>query len=448
MHRSYFALILVSVGSVALLLVTSLPGIAASFSGRVVDETGVPVSGIAVALLPQLSETDETGAFSMTGISAASVSRLMLLPAQRAEYEIRAVEIEGVTFYPKLEPVPPWSDSGFRIAIEPGADVKDVEITVRLRMRIRGRVLSADGTPLRDAEVQLEMNQRSVDGRRTGSKSSPRNLDADGYFVQYVDEPAFYTVTVASQGQFAESKPLLLEEGQRLEGLILTLRDDPGKQVPSKAVAKPVFKPAVLVPIAPPVKPKVVIPPRAYDLQQTEAAEEREREGMWAINPDNRHAYKVIHCETREAAAAKAAAQGAHLVAINDAAEQQWLLEVFGQEKLLKDETDPRWDFKTFGRESLWIGLSDETKEGKPHWDNGEPVTYTNWGSPQKLIEADAPPKNRGASKNYTVFVGRTGKWQMVRQGGFAAGLVKKAILEKEHFILGTSEPTGTRQTP
>ena len=129
------------------------------------------------------------------------------------------------------------------------------------------------------------MNQRSVDGRRTGSKSSPRNLDADGYFVQYVDEPAFYTVTVASQGQFAESKPLLLEEGQRLEGLVLTLRDDPGKQVPSKAVAKPVFKPAVLVPIAPPVKPKVVLPPRAYDSQQAEAAERWEREGMWAINP-------------------------------------------------------------------------------------------------------------------------------------------------------------------
>ena len=147
MHRSYFALILVFVGGVALLLVTSLPSVAASFSGRVVDEAGVPVSGITVALLPQLSETDETGAFSMTGISAASVSRLMLLPAQRAEYEIRAVEIEGVTFYPKLESVPPWSDSGFRIAIEPGADVKDVEITVRLRMRIRGRVLSADGTP-------------------------------------------------------------------------------------------------------------------------------------------------------------------------------------------------------------------------------------------------------------------------------------------------------------
>ena len=251
----------------------------------------------------------------MTGISASSASRLMLLPPHGVEYKIRAVEVEGVTFY--LDAMYRFLHKGtFPIAIERGADVKDVTIIVQPRMRIRGRVLSADGTPLRDAEVQFEINQRSANGRRTGSSSGRRNLDADGYFVQYVEEPAFYTVTVAYQGQFAESKKILLEDGQRLDGLVLTLRDDPDEQVPSKAVVKPAFKPAVSVAIKPPVKPKVVIPPRAYDPQSAEAAQKREREGMWAINPDNRHAYKVIHCKTREAAEAKAAAQGAHLVAI------------------------------------------------------------------------------------------------------------------------------------
>ena len=329
MYRSYFALILVFVGSVALSLSTSLPSVAASFSGRVVDESGVPVSGITVALLPQQTETDETGTFSMTDVASSSVRNLMLLPVHRAEYEIRAVEIEGVTFY--CEQYHHWSNNGFPIAIEPEADVKDVEITVRLRMRIRGRVFSADGTPLRDAKVQFEINQRSTNGRHTRSSSHPRNLDAEGYFVQYVNEPAFYTVTVAYQGQFAESEKILLEDGQRLDGLVLTLSDDPNAQSPSKAVVKPVFKPAVLAAPKPPVKPKVVIPPRAYDPQSAEAARQREREGMWAINPENRHAYKVIHCKTRETAEAKARAQGAYLVAINDAAEQHWLLEVFGQ---------------------------------------------------------------------------------------------------------------------
>ena len=439
MYRSYFVLILVFVGSITLLLSASLPSVAASFSGRVVDEAGVPVSGITVALLPQRSETDAAGAFSMTGISASSVSRLMLLPGHRAEYEIRAVEIDAVTFYPDAL-LHRWYDSGFRIAIKPGADVKDVEITVRLRMRIRGRVLSADGTPLGNAKVQFEINQRRLDGSHTGSSSNPRHLDADGYFVQYVEEPAFYTVTVAYQGQFAESKKILLEEGQRLDGLVLTLSDDPSKQLPSKAVVKPVFRPAVLAVPEPPVKPKVVIPPRAYDPQSAEAARQREREGMWAINPENRHAYKVIHCKTREAAVAKATAQGAHLVTINDAAEQHWLFEVFGQKSLLNGSTEQAWNLKAFSRESHWIGLTDNTKEGNLYWDNGEPLTYTNWGSPQKIVEDTTHSQNDDANQHYTVLIGSTGKWQMVRQGSSVVGLIEKAILEKENFIAGASE--------
>ena len=438
MKRSYLIPLLVFVGNAVLLLTTTLPSVATSFSGRVIDEAGIPVSGVTVAFPPQSTETDETGAFSITNIATSSVRTLMLLPVHRAEYEIRAVEIEGVTFYHEL--YHPWYDNRFSIAIEPGADVKDVEITVLLRMRIRGRVLSVDGTPLRDAEVQFEINQRSANGRRTRSSSGPRNLDADGYFVEYVKEPAFYTVSIAYQGQFAESEKILLEDGQRLDGLVLTLNDDSGKQRPSKAVVKPVFKPAVFAPIKPPVRPKVVIPPRAYDPQSAEAARKREREGMWAINPDNRHAYKVIHCETREEAQARAIAQGAHLVVINDAAEQHWLLEVFGQERLLNDEMEKQWNLKAFGRESLWIGLADSAKEGDLHWDNGEPVTYTNWGSPQKIVENEEFTENRDTRQNYTVFVGRTGKWQMVRQWSPVAGLIKKAILEKENFIAGTSE--------
>ncbi len=443
MKRAYLIPLLIFVGSVIFLLSTSSLSIAASLSGRVVDEAGVPVSGVTVALPPQSIETDETGAFSMTDVAPSSVTNLMLLPVHRAEYEIRAVEIEGVTFYCEQYhhwPGFPIAIEPFPIAIEPGADVKDVEITVRLRIRIRGRVLSADGTPLRNAEVQFEINQRRVDGSHTGSSSHPRNLDAEGYFVEYVNEPAFYTVTVAYQGQFAESEKILLEDGQRLDGLILTLSDDPNAQSPSKAVVKPVFKPAVLVPIEPPVKPKVVIPPRAYDPQSAEAARQREREGMWAINPENRHAYKVIHCKTREAAEAKATAQGAHLVTINDAAEQHWLLEVFGQKSLLNDSRERAWNLKAFSRESHWIGLTDKTEEGNLYWDNSEPLTYTNWGSPQKIVEDTAHSQNSDANQHYTVLIGSTGKWQMVRQGSSVAGLIEKAILEKENFIAGTSE--------
>ena len=439
MNRSAFMLILVFVGSVVLLLSVSLPSVAASFSGRVIDEEGHPVSGITVALLPQLSETNEMGAFSITGISTSSVSKLMLLPIHEINYEIRAVEVEGVTFY--LEPAYRFLyKGGFPIAIEPGADVKDVVIIVRLRMRIRGRVLSTDGTPLRNAKVHFEIKWREADNKRRGSSEGPRTLDADGYFVKYADEPAYYTITVGYQGQFAESKSILLEEGQQLDGLVLTLRDDPNKQLPSKAIVKPVLKPVMLAAVKPPVKPKMVIPPRAWDPQSAEAARQREREGMWAINPDNRHAYKTIYCKTREEAEAKAIAQGAYLVAINDAAEQHWLFEVFAKEKLRNDENEPEWDFKAFGRESFWIGLTGSTKENSLHWANGEPVTYTNWEFSQKAVQGDEQLENDDTNQHYTVLIGRTGKWRMVRQWSRLANLIEKAILEKENFIAGASE--------
>ena len=445
MYRSYLTLILVCVGSIVLLLSVSLPSVAASFSGRVVDEDGQPVSGITVALPPQLSETDETGAFSMTGISTSSVSKLMLLPIHEIDYEIRAVEVEGVTFYPALVHRFLYKNS-VPIAIEPGADVKDVIIIARLRTRIRGRVLSAYGTPLRNARVHFEIKWRSANGRRKGSNEGHKTLDADGYFVKYAEAPAYYTITVGYQEQSVETEEFLLQAGEQLDGLVLTLRDDPNEPLPSKAVVKPVFKPAVLVAIEQPVKPKVVIPPRAWDPQSAEAARQREREGMWAINPENRHAYKVIHCKSREAAAAKAAAQGAHLVAINDAAEQHWLLEVFGQESLLNDSTEQTWNLKAFSRESHWIGLTDKTKVENLYWDNGELLTYTNWGSPQKIVEDTAHSQNDDANQHYTVLIGSTGKWQMVRQGSSVAGLIEKAILEKENFIPGALEPDGDNE--
>ena len=92
------------------------------------------------------------------------------------------------------------------------------------------------------------------------------------------------------------------------------------------------------------------------------------------------------------------------------------------------------------GQESLWIGLSDEIKEGNLYWDNGEPVTYTNWHSPQKIVEDAAQSQNDDANQHYTVLIGSTGKWQLVRQGSSVAGLIEKAILEKENFIAGAPE--------
>ena len=420
MKRSYFTAFVVFAGSVAFLLAAaSLPSVAASFSGSVIDEEGQPVEGLIIALpsfpgnapphrhqrfqgmFPPVapSETDATGAFSIRNIASPSVSRLTLFPEHDSDYEIRSIEIEGMPVYLDKRQ---QHFGGLNFAIEADADIKNVEITVRLRMRIRGRVLSADGTPLRNVRVQLGVKRRNIDGRGRGSSSGSTDLHEDGSFVEYVDEAAYYTVTVTYQGQSTQSEEILLEEGQRLDGLVLKFGDE----------------------LEPP-KERVVVapPPRVHDPARFEAARKREREGMWAINPDNRHAYKMIRCETREAAEAQAAAQGAHLLVINDKAEQEWLLEVFGK------------------RENYWIGLISGSEAGKQEWDNGEPVTYTSWMSPAEAAKITKSAEDSEATPNYIVLVGMAGKWRVARQGNPLGRMTERAILEKENFIIGAPAP-------
>lgn len=420
MKRSNFTAFVVFVGSVAFLLAaTSLPSSAASFSGRVIDEEGQPVEGLIIALpsfpgntpphrhqrfqgmFPPAppSETDATGAFSIRNIASPSVSRLALFPERNSDYEIRSVEIEGFPVYLDKRQ---QHFGGLNFAIEAEADIKNVEITVRLRMRIRGRVLSADGTPLRNARVNLGVKHRDIDGRGRGSGSGTRTLDDDGYFVDYLDDgAAYYTVTVTYQGQTVESEEILLEEGQRLDGLVLKLADESAELPQPERVV-----------VAPP-------PARVHDPARFEAARRRAHEGMWAINPENRHAYKVIRCETREAAQEQAAAQDAHLLVINDKAEQEWLLEVFGK------------------RENYWIGLISGSEEGKQQWDNGESVTFTNWMSPAEAAKITKPAQDSKANPNYIVLVGMAGKWQVVHPGNPLIRMTERAILEKENFIIG-----------
>ncbi|MBD2280846.1 MAG: hypothetical protein HEQ13_14905 [Dolichospermum sp. DEX189] len=84
-------------------------------------------------------------------------------------------------------------------------------------------------------------------------------------------------------------------------------------------------------------------------------------------------------------AQAQAVSLGGNLVAVNDAAENQFLVNTFG------------------GTERLWIGLTDEVTEGTFKWANGEAVTYTNW--------APGEPNNSN-NEDYAEFnVGGAGKW-------------------------------------
>jgi len=91
-------------------------------------------------------------------------------------------------------------------------------------------------------------------------------------------------------------------------------------------------------------------------------------------NAANAHTYYLLSADTWTASEAEARGLGGHLVTINDAAENQWVLNTF-------------FPLTGVPYASLWIGLNDAANEGQFVWANGEPVTFTYWypGEPNNL---------------------------------------------------------------
>ncbi|MCP9832556.1 hypothetical protein KBZ14_08320 [Synechococcus sp. HJ21-Hayes] len=75
-------------------------------------------------------------------------------------------------------------------------------------------------------------------------------------------------------------------------------------------------------------------------------------------------AYVIVQGSTWEEAEANAVKLGGHLVTINDAAENDWLVKTF--------PLSPNWYV-------YWTGLNDAQQEGEFSWISGETSTYTNW---------------------------------------------------------------------
>ena len=189
MNRSCFRLNLISLTAiVAVSLFASSHGIAqeatSTLSGRVVGTDGEPIAGLPIVIKPfqvidgkvqqayissPVSQTDEAGRFSIPNIVPISIQWAV----STSDYVIRSVKMGQVTVYQHL--LPPFG--GIAFEIKPGTHIEDVEITVKPRMRIRVRIVSADGTPLANARVGIKIRHRSLLGMGGGTSSSSTETD-------------------------------------------------------------------------------------------------------------------------------------------------------------------------------------------------------------------------------------------------------------------------------
>ena len=130
------------------------------------------------------------------------------------------------------------------------------------------------------------------------------------------------------------------------------------------------------------------------------------------VNPSNGHTYYLLSSETWTASQAFALTLGGNLVTINDAAENDWV-------------------FNMWGDHFLWIGLNDSQNEGTFVWVSGEALTFTNW--------ANGEPNNANGDEDYVNMYPNsfsTGEWNDCDNGVRCTGF--NGVVE----VVPTPEPT------
>ena len=267
----------------------------------------------------------------------------------------------------------------------------------------------SDGTPVANAEIDLDMDVEAGEfGTDGGSYGTNNFTDAKGYFLEYRDNPGYYTLSVEHKGFIGGAGPFVLTDDKQPEKLVIKLNGSPTVKKKPKEVSKE-FDEDKARNIIQGLLGKRNAPPPVIHHHHVQRVRKPE-EIVWIINPANGHAYARIGCEDWYDAQQKAIREGAHLVSINNEEEQFWIESIFQSH-------------------SFWIGLNDVEKEGVWQWDSGEPVSYTNWTTYNPF------PDNAPETEKDFVAMTFYGGWQSSGANVDTHWPTREAVIEKDGLV-------------
>lgn len=325
-----------------------------------------------------------------------SILMNMAMVATKPDKRIVSLQIGETAVMEFLEP---YEDAdiktGYAFMLPPEKRITDMKIKVVQRLRVHARVLFADSTPVAHTNIEC---QQVINGLVDDTFHIQSMTDADGYFAYYTDTPGVCRLSVVYNDLTGTAESFQLDKNTPApKNIVITLN---GNKTDDTSLIGPNVKLnlnsdfTLVIPNASPFNRNFLLESLLVSEQKETEKQEPQKEGVWVINPENGHAYKKISCKDWHDAQQIAIEQDAHLVSINNAAEQAWIYSIFGQKET-----------------PFWIGLNDVEKEGRWQWDSGEPVTYNHWTD---LKTVGAIP-HTDAEKDYVVFTQhRFGSWQAV----------------------------------
>ena len=336
-----------------------------------------------------------------------------LMFGREADIRLVSIKLNKLTFFYPEDSHGPFENLTF--GLKPNVNLEDVIITVEKRMKIMAKVVFANGKPVANAEIYLDMEVRAGEfGSRGGGYGTNNFTNAEGYFVEYRDNPGYYTISVEHKGYKGGAGPFVLTKDKHPENLVIKLDGSPVEKKQPKEINKELDKEKARDLVKGLLGKRNAPPPIIRP-----AVPQKPEKIVWIINPANGHAYARINCRDWYDAQQKAIQEGAHLVSINNEEEQFWVEVLFSG--------------------SFWIGLNDVEKEGEWRWDSGEPVTYTNW-----VAFRSFPDNSPETERDLVAMTFFEGGWQAAAPNSHTARTTHFAVIEKDGLISKVPKPEDT----